>query len=123
VRAVQDDARRGVGERRERDKEEKKRAGRDKEAAAARLAPDGAPPPRPSQAASKDFGDAVTIVRIDTDAYPALATRFQVRALPTLVLFRGGAPVDRVEGLVSAQALTERVNYYARGLDKTFGRR
>lgn len=70
-----------------------------------------------------DMGDSVKFVRINTDAYKELASRFSVRALPTLILFRDGAPVDRLEGAVPAATLAERVRYYAKGLDKKFGRR
>lgn len=35
-------------------------------------------------------------VKIDTEKYPNLATRFNVYALPTLVLFENGKEVDRI---------------------------
>ena len=35
-------------------------------------------------------------VKIDTEKYPKLASRFGVEALPTLMLFRNGKPVDRI---------------------------
>ena len=65
----------------------------------------------------------VKVVKVDTDAYPALASRFSVRALPTLLLFVDGVAVDRVEGVLGGSQLAERVRYYAKGLDKKFGRR
>jgi thioredoxin-like negative regulator of GroEL len=75
-------------------------------------------------AAAKELGpDVVRVVKIDTDAYPDLASRFRVSALPTLVLFRGGSPVDRVEGYRTPQALADRVRYYCKSLDLKFGRR
>ena len=75
------------------------------------------------ESVSSELGDAVAVVRINTDRYKDLASRFAVRALPTLVLFVDGAPVDRVEGAVGAAALAERVRYYSARLDKKFGRR
>lgn len=69
------------------------------------------------------MGGDVKIVKIDADAYPALASRFGVRALPTLLLFVDGVAVDRVEGVLGGSQLAERVRYYAKGLDKKFGRR
>lgn len=75
-------------------------------------------------AAAKELGpDTVTVVKIDADAYPALASRFRVAALPTLLLFRGGAPVDRVEGYLAPADLAQRVRYYCQSLDLKFGRR
>ncbi|MBV9387318.1 MAG: thioredoxin [Chroococcidiopsidaceae cyanobacterium CP_BM_ER_R8_30] len=49
------------------------------------------------------------VVKIDTDKYPQLASQHGIQALPTLVLFKGGKPVDRIEGAMSAQALIQRL--------------
>ena len=38
------------------------------------------------------------VVKIDTDRYPQLASRYGIQALPTLVVFKQGQPVDRLEG-------------------------
>ncbi len=46
---------------------------------------------------SKRLDGAVTCVRIDCDKYPALASKYKVQALPTLVLFKDGKPIDKVE--------------------------
>jgi thioredoxin len=35
------------------------------------------------------------IIKIDTDRYPQIASQYQVQALPTLILFKGGKSVDR----------------------------
>jgi thioredoxin len=49
--------------------------------------------------------DDLQVVKINTDTYPDLATRYQVYALPTLVLFKQGQPVDRIEGVMAAEQL------------------
>ena len=49
------------------------------------------------------------IVKIDTDKYPALASRYQVSALPTLLLFKQGQPIDRIEGVLPADKLIARL--------------
>lgn len=49
----------------------------------------------------------VRIVKIDTEKYPELATMYQVYALPTLVLFKQGQPVDRIEGVVQTPQLVQ----------------
>ncbi|KAK9815027.1 hypothetical protein WJX73_005200 [Symbiochloris irregularis] len=66
--------------------------------------------------------ERLQVVKIDIDKYPALATRLRVQALPTLMLFRGGKQLDRVEGLLDAKMLSQRLRYYLRGLDAKFGR-
>ena len=51
----------------------------------------------------------VQIVKINTERYPQLADQYHIQALPTLVLFKQGQPVDRIEGLLSADELAQRV--------------
>lgn len=51
--------------------------------------------------------EKLQVVKINTDNYPDLATQYQVYALPTLVLFKQGAPVDRIEGVMKAEQLIQ----------------
>jgi putative thioredoxin len=48
---------------------------------------------------AREFAGRVILAKVDTDLWPALAARYGVRSLPTLLLFRDGEPVD---GLVGA---------------------
>ncbi|MGF1490646.1 MAG: thioredoxin [Prochloraceae cyanobacterium] len=49
--------------------------------------------------------DRLQVVKIDTEKYPQLASDYQIEALPTLVLFKGGKPIKRIEGLRQAPQL------------------
>lgn len=49
------------------------------------------------------------VVKIDTDKYPEIASKHHIHALPTLVLFKQGKPVDRIEGVMPADALIQRL--------------
>ncbi|CAI5465263.1 unnamed protein product [Closterium sp. Yama58-4] len=60
---------------------------------------------------SAQVGDSVKIVKVDTEKYPKLASRYGIQGLPTLMLFRKGQVIDRVEGALSAQDLIMRMNY------------
>lgn len=51
--------------------------------------------------------DRLRVVKINTDNYPDLATTYGIQALPTLVLFKQGQPVDRIEGVVQADRLVQ----------------
>lgn len=55
------------------------------------------------------LGEKLSIVKVDTDKYPALASRYGVQALPTLILFKNGQVGDRLEGALSADALIQRL--------------
>lgn len=49
--------------------------------------------------------DRLRIVKIDTDKYTELASQYEISALPTLVLFKQGQPVERIEGVKQAADL------------------
>ena len=42
------------------------------------------------------------LVKVDTEAAPATAQKFNIRSIPTLVLFRGGREADRESGAMTA---------------------
>ena len=54
--------------------------------------------------------DRLQVVKIDTDKYPNLASKYQVEALPTLVLFKDGQPAERIEGVQQAQQLIQQLS-------------
>lgn len=58
------------------------------------------------------MNDHIQIVKIDTDKYDALASQYQIYALPTLVLFKDGRPVERIEGVVQAPDLVKRLQAF-----------
>jgi thioredoxin len=51
--------------------------------------------------------DRLRIVKIDTEKYTELASQYQIYALPTLVLFKQGQPVDRIEGVMQGGQLVQ----------------
>ena len=61
------------------------------------------------QAASTLAGKA-RFVKVNVDEQQALASRYGIRAIPTLVLFRGGEEVRRHSGAMDAGALVRWVN-------------
>lgn len=52
-----------------------------------------------------ELAGAIAVLSVDVDANPALAGLLQVRALPTVLLFRGGRIVRRFSGLTGTEAL------------------
>ena len=52
------------------------------------------------------FATRTRFGKVDTEAQPALAQRFGIRSIPSLLLFRNGAEVDRVAGALDARGLT-----------------
>ena len=47
----------------------------------------------------------VRFVKVDSDAAPAASARYNIRSIPTLILFKGGAELARLSGAVPAAQL------------------
>ena len=45
-----------------------------------------------------NFGDKVKVGKLDADAYPEVLMQFGIMGIPTLILFKDGAPVKRIVG-------------------------
>ncbi len=50
-------------------------------------------------------GDRAVVAKVDVEAEPALASLLQIRALPTLILFKGGRIARRFTGLTDRDTL------------------
>ena len=49
-----------------------------------------------------DYHGAFRLAKVDTEAVPALGTRFAIRSIPTLALFKGGREIARQAGAMGA---------------------
>lgn len=58
--------------------------------------------------ASADFDGKVKFVKIDIDQN-MIAENYQIQAVPTLKFFKNGEPAGESIGLVSAEALNEKI--------------
>jgi thioredoxin 1 len=50
---------------------------------------------------AEDYANRVDVYKVDVDTSPELASRFGVRSIPTLVVFKDGQPVETVVGVVT----------------------
>lgn len=55
--------------------------------------------------AAKDLEPSVRLAKLDTEAAPEIAQRFNVRSIPTMILFRNGQEVKRQAGAVGRSAI------------------
>jgi thioredoxin 1 len=58
------------------------------------------------------MGEQVSIFKIDVDKNQTIAERFNVRSIPTLILFKDGEPVWRKSGIASSSELQKAVNQF-----------
>jgi thioredoxin 1 len=58
---------------------------------------------------SDQYSEQLRVVKINTDENPEIATHYGIRSIPTLILFQGGQPVDRVVGVASKTTLTNTI--------------
>lgn len=56
------------------------------------------------------MGDKARIIKIDVDKNPQVAQKFQVRGVPTLIIFKNGEIVWRQSGVFPANELEKLLN-------------
>lgn len=54
-----------------------------------------------------EMGDAIKVVKIDVDKNPSIATQYQVRGVPTMILFKNGKQVWRQSGVLPKHELLQ----------------
>jgi thioredoxin 1 len=59
-------------------------------------------------------GDQVTILKVDIDKNPALASTYQIQSVPTLILFRKGKVKWRQSGVAQAKQLQAVIDMFAK---------
>ena len=55
----------------------------------------------------QELGDAVKIVKIDVDKNQSIATKYQVRGVPTMLLFKNGKQVWRQSGVLQKKDIVQ----------------
>ncbi|MDG1572446.1 thioredoxin [Robiginitalea sp. M366] len=58
------------------------------------------------------LGDRIKIIKIDVDGNPAIASQYQVRGVPTLILFKAGQAVWRQSGVLQEPQLYQALAPY-----------
>jgi thioredoxin 1 len=60
-----------------------------------------------------EYAGRVTIAKVNVDEHPGLAARYQVRSIPTLLIFKGGQVIDQVVGAVPKAQIKKRLDAVA----------
>jgi thioredoxin 1 len=59
---------------------------------------------------TQEFDGKVAIMKMNVDENPATPSKFGIRAIPTLILFKNGEVVEQVTGAVSKASLKQMLN-------------
>ena len=62
------------------------------------------------QELKQKVGEAAVIIKIDVDKNPAIAARYQVQSVPTLMIFKNGETEWRQSGVFPAAELEKLIN-------------
>ncbi len=55
--------------------------------------------------AAKELEPQVRLAKLDTEAHPQPAARFNIRSIPTMILFKGGQEAARISGALPASEI------------------
>lgn len=59
------------------------------------------------------YAGKVKIAKVDVDNNPELASRFQIRGVPTMIFFKDGKVVDQVVGMLPPAGLAQKFDALA----------
>ena len=62
------------------------------------------------EALGQEYAGRVAIAKVNVDEQPILASRYQVRSIPTLLFLKDGKVVDQLVGAVPKAQLTKRMD-------------
>jgi thioredoxin 1 len=61
---------------------------------------------------AKDMKGRLKVVKLNTDEAPSIAGKYEVSSIPSLIIFKGGEPVDRIVGYVPERQVVSTVEKY-----------
>ena len=59
---------------------------------------------------AEELGDAVKICKVNVDNNSEVASKYEIRAIPTILIFKDGAVADTVVGLTSKDDLKAKLS-------------
>ena len=65
------------------------------------------------EAAAKQLEPKLRLAKVDTDEVPALGERYNIRSIPTMILFRGGREVARQSGAMASAQIAQWARQHA----------
>ena len=57
-----------------------------------------------------EYDGKIKFIKVDVDTSPETAMKYGIRSIPTLLVFKGGSPVDQVVGAVPKAVIKKRLD-------------
>ncbi len=64
------------------------------------------------EALAGEYAGRLKVCKVNVDEAPGVAGRFSIRAIPTLIIFKGGKAVEQVIGVQPKTALEEKIKIH-----------
>ncbi|MCE5219747.1 MAG: thioredoxin [Clostridium sp.] len=61
---------------------------------------------------SNKMGDKATFFKVDIDENNNIAQKYRISAVPTMIIFKDGVPVENLAGFMPEQNITNKVKAY-----------
>ncbi len=58
---------------------------------------------------AEEYDGKIEVMKLNVDENPSTAALYQIRSIPTLLLFRNGEPIDRIVGALPKDHLSESI--------------
>lgn len=58
---------------------------------------------------ASDYEGRLTVAKLEVDRNPEMATRYSVRSIPMMIIFKDGQPVETLVGLMAKEQLTKKL--------------
>jgi len=58
------------------------------------------------EAVAEKLANDATVVKVNVDDNPSVSSKYNIRGIPTLILFKGGKEANRLVGLSSQEQIT-----------------
>ncbi len=62
---------------------------------------------------TNEYAGQVKVAKMNVDENPATPSKYGIRAIPTLILFKGGEVVEQITGAVSKSSIKEMISQKA----------
>lgn len=59
---------------------------------------------------AQEYTGQVKVVKMNVDENPATPSKYGIRAIPTLILFKGGEVLEQITGAVSKSSIKEMIS-------------